>query len=513
MKQLLLTASIAALLVPLHAQPTPETGTLLEWQNADAPVALVEEIDAPAFSISGKLSVRILATADCILPEGTILLLEAEGIPQADAGFPRQWILNLELLQHLRSLHPRQEILHASAPASAFASPADMAAFSWSERYSWSGIVRHHTDKGISDEGLRRIPVICRENFTPRSRRFEQSGKWYEEYTMVCDMALPESWCKGYQPGERIVLHCPVVEVSGPNPSPEEQKALAAKTLRMGDFVLATRFERQGNTLHLYREDCRIIRGHKGNTDRISALLAQENEPEVRLKFSEYSPYMPDAAAARSVPPLERNCHFVYKGLQTHDTLLRCKYISRQIIAYPDARLSHLYKCEYNVVEILECLKGEWEPGKRLSFWRKVEGCKLSPGTYAAEGEFFLGFNKRDAEWLPTENLTYIGKDDFQFMRLPAGNYSEAVQKVMQEYPGLFGKEKQVERQESIDTEQARQIALQSLREQQHEVRGAYNVQGLGRYLYVYPAEGCGARVLLHPDGKVARIFTPDTEK
>ena len=44
MKQLLLTASIAALLVPLHAQPTPETGTLLEWQNADAPVALVEEL-------------------------------------------------------------------------------------------------------------------------------------------------------------------------------------------------------------------------------------------------------------------------------------------------------------------------------------------------------------------------------------------------------------------------------------------------------------------------------------
>ena len=195
MKQLLLTASIAALLVPLHAQPTPETGTLLEWQNADAPVALVEEIDAPAFSISGKLSVRILATADCILPEGTILLLEAEGIPQADAGFPRQWILNLELLQELRSLHPRQEVLQATAPASAFASPAGMSTFTWSERSSWSDIVRHHTDKGFSDEELRRIPIICRENFTPRSRRFEQSGKWYEEYTMVCDMALPESWC------------------------------------------------------------------------------------------------------------------------------------------------------------------------------------------------------------------------------------------------------------------------------------------------------------------------------
>ena len=67
MKQLLLTASIAVLLVPLHAQPTPETGTLLEWQNADAPVALVEEIVDPALSIPGKLNVRILATEDCIL--------------------------------------------------------------------------------------------------------------------------------------------------------------------------------------------------------------------------------------------------------------------------------------------------------------------------------------------------------------------------------------------------------------------------------------------------------------
>ena len=513
MKRIFLTASIGALLVPLHAQPTPETGTLLEWQNADAPVALVEEIVDPALSIPGKLNVRILATEDCILREGTILLLEAEGIPQTDDRLPRQWILNLALLQELRSLHPRQEVLQATAPASAFASTAGMSTFSWSERSSWSDIVRHHTDKGISDEELRRIPIICRENFTPRSRRFEESGKWFEEYTMECDMALPESWCKGYLPGERIVLHWPVVEVSGPDPSPEEQKALAGKALRMGDFLLTTRFERLGNTLHLYREDCRTIRGHKGNTDRLSALLAQENEPAVQLQFSEYSPYMPDEAAARSVPPLERNCHFVYKGLQTHDTLLRCKYISRQIIAYPDARLSHLYKCEYNVVEILECLKGEWKPGQRLSFWRKVEGCKLSPGTYAAEGEFFLGFNKRDAEWLPTENLTYIGQDDFLFMRLPAGHYSEAVQKVMQEYPGLFGKEKPAGRQESIDTEQARQIALQALREQQHEVRGAYNVQGLGRYLYVYPAEGCGAHVLLHPDGKVARIFSPDTEK
>lgn len=512
MKRLLFTGAIAVLLVPLHAQPIPDAATLLEWQNADAPVALVEEIGDPALRTPGKLSVRILATSDCILPEGTILLLDAEGIPQADASLPRQWILNLANLKQLRSLHPRQEVLQASAPSSAFAEPVGMSTFSWSERSSWSDIVRHHTEKGISDEELRRLPVICRENFTPHSRRFEQSGKWFEEYTMVCDMALPESWCKGYQPGERIVLHWPVIEVSGSTPSPEEQKALAGKALRMGDFLLTARFERQGNTVHLYRDDCRIIPGHKGNTDRISALLAQENAPGVQLQFSEYSPYMPDDAAARSVPPLERNCHFVYKGLQTRDTLLRCKYISRQIIDFPDARLSHLYKCEYNVVEILECLKGEWKPGKRISFWRKVEGCKLNPGTYAAEGEFFLGFNQRDAEWLPTEDLTYIGRDDFQFMRLRAGHYSEAVQKVMLEYPGLFGKEKQAERKASIDTEQARQVALQVLREQQYDVHGAYNVQGLGSYLYVYPAKGCGAHVLLHPDGKVARIFTPDAE-
>ena len=219
---------------------------------------------------------------------------------------------------------------------------------------------------------------------------------------------------------------------------------------------------------------------------------------------------MPDDAAARTVSDLERACHFVYKGAERWDTVLRCRYISTQLIDFDDKRFARLYKREYNVLEVQECLKGQWKPGTRLSFWRKVEGEKRPAGTYPAEGEIFLGFAKENTIWSPVENITHLGQDDFQFMRMKATPLQvEAMQQVMSDYPELFGKAKPQEKPRQIDTGEARRIATEALQQQGLLTQTAYNVNGLGDYLLVFPADKKGAHVLLHNDGRIARIFTP----
>ena len=510
MKTNLLIAVVLAL-APLYAatQPTPGTLQLLQWQRADAPVALVEEIIDPALRFTSSegrplLAVRVLAQDYTLIQDGTLLILEAEEVEPATQGIARRWILNLAALQHLRHLHVRGEVLQATAPAGTLASLKGLEAFNWNQKTRWASIMRHAQQK-ISPEEVRRLPIICRENFTPISRLVEKDGKRYEQYSLVCDMALPEPWCKGYLPGERIIIHFPEKELQ---PGGSNEARSDTHGYQSGDFIITDHFERQGNTLHLYWDKSRRVSGHAGNTEAIAAMLTPENAPRVALQVNEYSPYMPDAAAFHNATKLERDCHFVYKGAERHDTLLRCRYIDRRLIAL-EGRLKNIKCCEFRVVEVLECLKGNWKPGKRIAFWQYNE-CSREAERYKAEGEFFLGFNHEDAEWLPTENLDYLGRDDFQFTNLRAEYYNEAMQKVMQEYPKLFGKEKPAEKKPGIDTEQARQIAIRALREQQLVQDGAYNVQGYGSYLCVYPAQGTGARVLLRQDGEVARIFTPD---
>ena len=487
------------------------TATLLQWQKADAPVVLVEEVIDPDFRIGQKLAVRVLAETDSMIQPGTLLLLDAEGISPATQGPARRWLVNLKEVQNLRALHPRNEMLHAKAPAAAIATTDGLKNFTWSQEASWSGITRY-VKQHISEEEVRRLPIICRETWKPHSRRYEADGKWYEDFALECSMALPAAWCKGYLPGERILLHWPVAEVGGPAPTPAAQKEHEARARgSFGVFLLTDQFQREGNTLHLNREHCRIIPGNNGNTDKIAALLAPENAPVVPLQWSEYSPYMPDAAAARTVTDLERACHFVYKGAERWDSVLRCRYISTQLIDFDDKRLAKLYKREYNVLEVQECLKGEWKPGIRLSFWRKVEGDKRPAGIYPAEGEIFLGFAKADTIWSPAENITHLGQDDFQFMRMKATPLqAEAMQKVMRDYPELFGKAKPQEKPRQIDTEEARRIAMNALQQQGLLTQAAYNVNGLGDYLLVFPADRKGAHVLLHNDGRIARIFTPE---
>ena len=158
-----------------------------------------------------------------------------------------------------------------------------------------------------------------------------------------------------------------------------------------------------------------------------------------------------------------------------------------------------------------ECLKSEWKPGSRLSFWRKVEGDKRPTGIYPAEGEIFLGFAKADTIWSPADNITHLGQDDFQFMRKKVTPLqTEAMQKVMSDYPELFGKAKPQENPRQIDTGEARRIATDALQQQGLLTQAAYNVNGLGDYLLVFPADRKGAHVLLHNDGRIARIFTPE---
>ncbi len=487
------------------------TATLLQWQKADAPVVLVEEVIDPDFSIARKLAVRVLAESYSSILPGTLILLDTEGISPATQGPARRWLVNLKKVQNLRALHTRNEMLHAVAPAAAIATTEGLKDFTWPQEASWSGIT-NYVKQRISEEEVRRLPIICRETWKPCIRRYESGGKWYEDFALECSMALPAAWCKGYQPGERILLHWPKAEVSGPDTTPEEKKEHEARVRgSFGMFLLTDQFQREGNTLHLYREHCRIIPGTKGNTDKIAATLAPENAPVVPLQWSEYSPYMPDDAAARTVTDLERACHFVYKGAERWDTVLRCRYISTQLIDFDDKRFARLYKREYNVLEVQERLKGQWKPGTRLSFWRKVEGEKRPAGTYPAEGEIFLGFAKENTIWSPVENITHLGQDDFQFMRMKATPLQvEAMQKVMSDYPELFGKEKPQQKPKHIDTEEARRIATEALQQQGLRTQAAYNVNGLGDYLLIFPADRKGAHVLLHNDGRIARIFTPE---
>ena len=162
---------------------------------------------------------------------------------------------------------------------------------------------------------------------------------------------------------------------------------------------------------------------------------------------------------------------------------------------------------------VQECLKGQWKPGTRLSFWLQVEGDKRPAGIYPAGGEIFLGFAKADTIWSPAENITHLGQDDFQFMSIKVTPLqAEAMQKVMSDYPELFGKEKPQQKPKHIDTEEARRIATEALQQQGLLTQAAYNVNGLGDYLHVFPADRKGAHVLLHNDGLIARIFTPEQE-
>ena len=107
--------------------------------------------------------------------------------------------------------------------------------------------------------------------------------------------------------------------------------------------------------------------------------------------------------------------------------------------------------------------------------------------------------------------IAHTGSSIEQFMRMKVTPLqSEAMQKVMSDYPELFGKAKPQEKPRQIDTGEARRIATNALQQQGLLTQAAYNVNGLGDYLHVFPADRKGAHVLLHNDGRIARIFTPE---
>ena len=156
-------------LTPLTAHGN-NTATLLQWQKADAPVVLVEEVIDPDFSIARKLAVRVLAETDSMIQPGTLILLDTEGISPATQGPARRWLVNLKKVQNLRALHTRNEMLHAVAPAAAIATTDGLKDFTWPQEASWSGIT-NYVKQRISEEEMRRLPIICRETWKPCIRR------------------------------------------------------------------------------------------------------------------------------------------------------------------------------------------------------------------------------------------------------------------------------------------------------------------------------------------------------
>lgn len=499
-KQTFLIALGLALL-PLGSVALADTATLLEWQQAEAPVVLVEEIIDPALNCRTadgrpQLAVRVLAGNKTILKEGTMLILDAGNTTPATHGAARRWILNLAALENLRPLHARSEVLHATAPAHALEAPEGTRGFTeFRQKMAWNSILTYlRTD--ISPEEVQRMPIVCREQFKATTTRYEKDGQWHETQALVCDMALPEAWCKGYQPGERIIIHAPEGKDTSDFP-----QALS------GDFLLTDRFERQGNALHLYWESCRRVSGQAGNTEKLADILSQPAPQPVQLQFDDSSPYLPAEQAQKIAYP----CHRLYRWISQHDTVVRCKEIRCQIGDY-EGTAAGRYKWSYTTVEVQECLKGTMRPGTKLTFVKQLESCKKAAGVYEANDSVYIGFNRHEGKWNPVEQAVNLGLHDWQFMLVPTGHYEEAMQKVLAEHPEIFGKPESSSPQPGIGTPEAREKALQLIREHQGNADIPYNVQGYGSYLLVYPApghKGQGPHVLLRKDGTTARLFSP----
>lgn len=502
-KQTFLIALGLALL-PLGSVALADTATLLEWQQAEAPVVLVEEIIDPALNCRTadgrpQLAVRVLAGNKTILKEGTMLILDAGNTTPATHGAARRWILNLAALENLRPLHARSEVLHATAPAHALEAPEGTRGFTeFRQKMAWNSILTYlRTD--ISPEEVQRMPIVCREQFKATTTRYEKDGQWHETQALVCDMALPEAWCKGYQPGERIIIHAPEGKDTSDFP-----QALS------GDFLLTDRFERQGNALHLYWESCRRVSGQAGNTEKLADILSQPAPQPVQLQFDDSSPYLPAEQAQKIAYP----CHRLYRWISQHDTVVRCKEIRCQIGDY-EGTAAGRYKWSYTTVEVQECLKGTMRPGTKLTFVKQLESCKKAAGVYEANDSVYIGFNRHEGKWNPVEQAVNLGLHDWQFMLVPTGHYEEAMQKVLAEHPEIFGKPESSSPQPGIGTPEAREKALQLIREHQGNADIPYNVQGYGSYLLVYPApghKGQGPHVLLRKDGTTARLFSPSDE-
>ena len=500
-KQTFLIALGLALL-PLGGMAQADTATLLEWQQAEAPVVLVEEIIDPALNCHTadgrpQLAVRVLARNKTILKEGTMLILDAGNTPPATQGAARRWILNLAALENLRPLHARSEVLHATAPAHALEAPEGTRGFTeFRQKMAWDSILTYlRTD--ISPEEVQRMPIVCREQFKATTTRYEKDGQWHETQALVCDMALPEAWCKGYQPGERIIIH-----------APEGADITDFPQALSGDFLLTDRFERQGNTLHLYWESCRRVSGQAGNTEKIADILNKPTQQPVQLKADKSSPYLPKEQPQE----IDYPCHRLYRWISQHNTVVRCKEIRRQIVDFEGAAAGR-YKWSYTTVEVQECLKGTMRPGTKLTFVKLLEGCKKAVGVYEANDSVYIGFNRHEGKWNPVEQAVNLGQHDWQFMLVPTGHYEEAMQKVLAEHPEIFGKPKSCSPQPGIGTPEAREKALQLIREHQGNADIPYNVQGYGSYLLIYPApghKGQGPHVLLRKDGTTARLFHPD---
>ena len=500
MKQTILIALGLALL-PLGGMAQADTATLLDWQQAKAPVVLVEEIIDPALNCrttAGKpqLAVRVLASAHTIVKEGTMLLLDAGNTTPATQGAARRWILNLAALENLRPLHARGEVLHATAPAHALEAPEGTRGFTeFRQKMAWNSILAYlRTD--ISPEEVRRMPIVCREQFKATTTHYEKDGQWHEEQMLVCDMALPEAWCKGYLPGERIIIH-----------APEGADITDFPQALSGDFLLTDRFERQGNTLHLYWESCRRVSGHAGNTEKIADILNKPTQQPVQLKADESSPYLPKEQPQE----IDYPCHRLYRWINQHDTVVRCKELRCQIGNY-EGNAAKLYKWSYITVVVEECLKGTMRPGTKLTFVKQLEGSKKAAGVYEVNDGVYIGFNRHEGKWNPVEQAVNLGQHVWQFMLAPTSYYEEAMQKVLTEHPEIFGKPGSTPAKPQIGTQEAREMALQAIREHQGNTDIPYNVQGYGNYLLIYPApshQGKGPHVLIRKDGSIVRIFHP----
>lgn len=490
---------------------SPQAATLVSWSKISAPVVCVQAVKNPPVQLYSAqntplLMVEVLDSSYTGLDRGVVLLLETTAV--ADAGFDAPcWVLNLGLLQNLRSLHGDDKVLTALAPAEAMI-PLPYLREARPHISSWAGLSPQL--QFITPQEAQRATVACRLGSASTAKRFEKDGRWYEDFYVYTEMALPESWWKGCEAGDVIELHWPLQEVSGPSTTEaeraehERRRKQCSSALFMSDTC-----EREGDKLILFADKGRFIPANGNNVEVFEQLaLGQQVEDPyaVQVRHDESSPYLPIADKGANVARELLDCHFVYRTVRDADIVVRVKQVQKQTI-----RFNEYHYRAYYTVEVLEQLKGSgFGKGRRLSYHLEREGKAPQDGIYPADEELYLCFGEREGVIVASEKVLCLG--DFSFRPLPVNaQHAQAMQRVLQEHPAIFGRKIPAQR-EKISHERARELALDAVKAQYGEIPFYYQSCGVGDgYLLLSPPDayaGTWPRVLVNCyTGKIARMF------
>ena len=493
------------------AELSPQAATLVSWSKSGTPVVCVQAVKNPPVQLYSAqhtplLMVRVLSGTGTCLDKGVVLLLDTA--VAADAGYEAPcWVLNLDLLQNLRSLHGDDHVLTAQAPVEAMI-PLAYLSEARPHMNSWSGLSPQL--QFITPQEAQRATVVCRLGSISTAKRFEKDGRWYEDFYVYTEMALPEFWWKGCEAGGVIELHWPVQEVSGPSTTEAERAEHERRRKQCCSAIfMSDTCEREGDKLILFADKGRFIPANGNNVEVFEQLALGQNAEDpyaVQVRFDESSPYIPIDDEGANAKHEQLDCHYVYRKVRDADIVVRVKQVQKQII-----RFNEYHYRAYYTVEVQEQLKGSgFGKGRRITYHLEREGEAPQEGVYPADEELYLCFGEREGVIVASEKALCLGDCSFRPFRVNE-RYAAAMKRVLQEHPSIFGLKKRAPR-EKISHDRARELAIEAVKAQYGAIPFYYNSSGVGDgYLLLSPPDAYAAtwpRVLVNCyTGKIARMF------